>query len=122
VGAYARSWRDRLREGAARLLATAAIAVALAALAVLVLDRGRASGGLRPLRDDGTLRFVARYELERIRSALEVYRLERGAYPTSLGALVDEGLLRTRDLAYPWSRPYWYRQDGDGYRLLPPVE
>jgi hypothetical protein len=122
VGAYARGWRDRLREGAARLLATAAIAVALAALAVLALDRGRASGGLRPLRDDGVERFVARYEQERIRSALEVYRLERGAYPGSLDALVDAGLLRPRDLTYPWRRPWWYRAAGGDYRLLPPVE
>jgi hypothetical protein len=123
VGAYARDWRDRVRRGAARVLATVAIAAALAALVVLVAGSG--AGGpraVRPLRDDRAERFVSRYQIERLRAALEVYRVEHGAYPESLAALVEAGLARPRDLSYPWVDPYAYRRDGDGYRLLPPVE
>ncbi len=123
VGAYARSWRERVRRGAARVLATVAIALALAVLVVLVTGGG--TGGAwerRPLGDNRAERFVSRAQVERLRAALEVYRVENGAYPESLQALVDAGLVRTRDLSYPWTTPYAYRRAGDGYRLLPPVE
>ena len=123
VGAYARTWRDRVRRGAARVLATVAIALALAALVVLVTGGGAGGAwGRRPLGDNRAERFVARSQMERLRAALEVYRVEHGAYPDALQALVDAGLARPRDLSYPWSSPYAYRRDGDGYRLLPPVE
>ncbi|HTP50452.1 MAG TPA: DUF4388 domain-containing protein [Anaeromyxobacteraceae bacterium] len=124
VGAYARDWEHRLREGASRLLATAAIALALAALGFFVTERGLAVDptGVYGFHDNRAEMFLARWQLERIRSALEIYRLERGHYPDALGALVEEGLLGQRDLRYPWTRGYWYRRDGEGYRLLPPVE
>jgi hypothetical protein len=123
VGAYARDWRERVRRGAAGLLATVAIAVALAAL-VLVVIGGGASGGaaLRPVDDNRVERFVSRYQVERLRAALEVYRVENGAYPPDLDALVDAGLARPRDLRYPWSQAYAYRRQGDGYLLAPPLE
>ncbi len=124
VGAYARDWQQRLRQGASRLLATAAIALALAALAFAVTERGAAVDpmGVQGFRDNRAEMFLARFQLERIRGALEVYRLERGQYPDALGALIDTGLLAPRDLRYPWTEDYWYRRQGDGYRLLPPVE
>ena len=124
VGAYARDWQQRLRQGATRLLATAAIALALAGLGFFVTERGHAldpSGG-HAFRDNRPELFVARAQLERLRSALEVYRLEQGEYPEALASLVEADLLAPRDLRYPWSQPYWYRRDGKGYRLLPPVE
>ena len=121
VGAYARGWRDRVRRGASQVAATVAIALALAALVVLVTGSA-GSSALRPLDDNRGERFVSRYQIERLRSALEVYRVETGAYPERLDTLVDAGLARRRDLSYPWSQEYAYRRQGDGYRLLPPVE
>jgi hypothetical protein len=124
VGAYARDWQQKLRRGATRLLATAAIALALAALAFVVTGSGQAldPAGGQAFRDNRAERFLARWQLERIRSALQVYRLENGTYPAALSALVEAGLLAPRDLRYPWEQEYWYRRDGEGYRLLPPVE
>ena len=121
VGAYARGWRDRVRRGASQVLATVAIALALAALVVLATGSVGTSA-MRFLDDNRGERFVSRYQMERLRSALEVYRLENGAYPESLDALVEVGLARPRDLRYPWSQAYAYGRQGDGYRLLPPVE
>jgi hypothetical protein len=123
VGAYARSWQERVRRGAAGVLATAAIAVALAALALLVLGAGVEGRSASRLVDDNRVeRFVSRYQLERLRAALEVYRVENGVYPPSLEALVETGLARPRDLRYPWSQAYAYRRQGDRYLLAPPVE
>ena len=124
VGAYARDWQQKLRQGASRLLATAVIALALASLAFLVSERGMAEDpmGVRGFRDNRPEIFLARYQLARIRAALEVYRLERGQYPEALPSLVEAGLLSPRDLRYPWTREYFYRADPAGYRLLPPVE
>ena len=123
VGAYARSWQERVRRGAAGVLATAAIAVALAALALLVLGAGVEGRSASRLVDDNRVeRFVSRYQLERLRSALEVYRVENGVYPPNLDALVETGLARPRDLRYPWSQAYAYRRQGDRYLLAPPVE
>ncbi len=123
VGAYARSWQERVRRGAAGVLATVAIAVALAALVLAGLGGGsREPSALHPLDDNRAQRFVSRYQVERLRSALEVYRVENGTYPTSLDALVETGLARPRDLRYPWSETYAYRREGDGYLLAPPVE
>ena len=123
VEAYARNWKERVRRGAAGVLATVAIAVALAAL-VLVVTGGGAHGrsALRPVDDNRAERFVSRYQLERLRAALEVYRVENGVYPASLDALVESGLARPRDLRYPWSQAYAYRRQGNGYLLAPPVE
>jgi hypothetical protein len=122
VGARARSWQERVRRGAAGAFATVAIAVALAALVVIVTGGGAAGTAPRPIDDNRVERFVSRYQVERLRAALEVYRVETGAYPDRLGALVEAGLARPRDLRYPWSQPYAYRRDGDGYLLAPPVE
>jgi hypothetical protein len=126
VGAYARDWRKRLRAGAARVGATLAMAAALAGLAAWVEARGLGFGdtrGAEPLRDNAAQRFLARYQLSRLRGALEVYRLERGEYPERLGALVEAGLAAERDLRYPWNQEYHYRRTAEGrFVLLPPVE
>jgi hypothetical protein len=126
VGAYARDWQNRLRAGAARVGATLAIAAALAGLAAWVEERGLAFGDARGgevLRDNTPQRFLARYQLSRLRGALEVYRLERGAYPERLDELVEAGLAGERDLRYPWSQEYHYRRRPEGrFVLLPPVE
>ena len=69
-------------------------------------------------------RFLARYQLARLRGALEVYRLERGEYPAALGALVEAGLTTARDLRHPWSqRVLSTGATAEGrFVLLPPVE
>ncbi len=123
VGAYARDWRGRVRRGAAGVLATVVIAGALAALVLVVQGGGFAGAGAsRPVEDDRVVRFVARYQAERLRAALEVYRVETGAYPAALEALVEAGLATSRDLRYPWTGPWVYRRQGDGYLLAPPLE
>ncbi|HET8734395.1 MAG TPA: DUF4388 domain-containing protein [Anaeromyxobacteraceae bacterium] len=126
VGAYARDWQNRLKAGAVRAGATLAIAAALAGLAAWVDARGLGFGdhrGAEALRDNSAQRFLARYQLSRLRAALEVYRLERGEYPERLRELVDAGLAADRDLRYPWSQEYHYRRGAEGrFVLLPPVE
>ncbi|HEY6003305.1 MAG TPA: DUF4388 domain-containing protein [Anaeromyxobacter sp.] len=125
VGAYAGDWQGRLRRGVARVVATLAVAAALASIAYWADRRGVAFGsqGSAALRDNAAQRFLARYQMERLRGALEVYRLERGEYPEALPALVDAGLASPADLRYPWSQDYHYRRKPGGrFVLLPPVE
>jgi hypothetical protein len=125
VGAYARDWTLRLRQGAARLLGTVAIAAALAGLVYWVAERGSSwgdSGAVRPFQDVAAQRFLARYQLARLSSAIEIYRLERGDYPPDLGALVEAGLASPRDIRYPWTKDYHYRKKEGGFVLLDPVE
>ena len=80
-------------------------------------------GGGVALRDNVAPRFLARYQLARLRGALEVYRVEKGQYPERLEELVEVGLVSPRDLRHPWSQPYHYRRRPDGgFVLLSPVE
>lgn len=125
VVGYAADWQARIRAGAVRVLATVAIAAAVAGIGFWVDQRGLAWGrpaGGPTLGDDTARRFLAAYQLERLKGALEVYRLERGEYPEQLGQLVDAELASARDLRYPWSTPYFYRRDADRFVLLPPIE
>jgi hypothetical protein len=125
VGAYAHEWQARLRRGVARVLATVAMAAALAALVTWADRRGLSGGEAGPgaVGDNAAQRFLARYQVERLRGALEVYRLERGEYPDALGRLVEADLASARDLRYPWTAEYYYRRAGqDRFVLLPPVE
>jgi hypothetical protein len=125
AGAYAKSWRARLRAGATGLLATVAIAAIVAGIAFWVDERGlgaAAQDGV-PVSDEAPRRFLARYQLERLRGALEVYRFERGEYPAALGALVEAGLVSPSDLRFPWRSEYYYRRRPEGrFVLLPPLE
>jgi uncharacterized protein DUF4388 len=124
VGAHAQDGWARLRTGAARVLATLAVAAALAGLAYWADPRGLIAGADgASLGDNGAQRFLARCQVARLRGALEVYRLERGEYPAALGALVDAGLTNRRDLRHPWANEYFYRRGADGgFVLLPPIE
>jgi hypothetical protein len=125
VGAYAHDWQARVRRGATRVVATLAMAAALAGMAYWADRRGLVFGGEAgtALRDNSAQRFLARYQLERLRGALEVYRLERGEYPEALAALVEAELARPSDLSYPWAHEYYYRRKPGGrFVLLPPVE
>jgi hypothetical protein len=123
---YARGWRQRLREGAARVLATLAIAAALAGLGFWLKGRGFGPGepaGGVTFQDNAARRFIARAQTARLATALEIFRLERGEYPEDLDALVEAGIVAPRDLRYPWSRAYHYRRTAQGgFLLLPPVE
>jgi hypothetical protein len=125
VGAYATEWPARLRRVAARALATVAVAAALAGIVYWADRHGLVFGGSggTVLHDNAAQRFLARFQMERLRGALEVYRLERGEYPDALSALVDAGLASPGDLRYPWRQDYHYRRKPGGrFVLLPPVE
>jgi len=117
---YARGWRERVRRGVVGLAATVGLAAVLAAIAWVIGERGLAPAP--GLRDNSGQRFLAAHQLGRLRGALEVYRLEKGSFPERLGDLVGVGLASERDLRYPWTGPYYYRRDREGYVLLPPVE
>jgi hypothetical protein len=126
VGAYARDLRHRTRTWLVRGAATGVIAVALAGLALWVDQRGIALGevgGGAVLRDNLAPRYLARYQLARLRGALDVFRVEKGQYPERLEELVESGLVSSRDLRHPWSQPYHYRRRPEGgFVLLSPVE
>jgi hypothetical protein len=123
VGAYALDWQARIRRATMRAAATVAIAAALAGIAYWADRRGLAAAGGASVGDNAAQRFLARYQLERLRGALEVYRVEKGEYPERLPQLVEAGLASPRDLEYPWAQPYYYRRRAEGrFVLLPPVE
>ncbi len=120
VGAYALDWQARIRRATARVAATVAVAAALAGIAYSADRRGL---GGAAVGDNAAQRFLARYQIERLRGALEVYRVERGEYPERLPQLVEAAIVSRRDLAYPWAQEYYYRRTADGrFVLLPPVE
>jgi len=126
VGAYARSLQHRSRTWLVRGATTGVIAVALAGLALWVDHRGQVAGqggGAIVLRDNLAPRYLARYQLARLRGALDVFRVEKGQYPERLEELVDAGLVSWRDLRRPWSQPYHYRRRAEGgFVLLSPLE
>jgi Domain of unknown function (DUF4388) len=122
VGEYARSWRERIQRGAAGLAATVALAGALAGAAWAASERDLAVRRDGALRDQATQRFLARYEISRLRGALEVWRLENGTYPDGLEALVESGLCERAEVRYPFDETYVYRRTAGGdYVLLPPL-
>ncbi|HEU4385859.1 MAG TPA: DUF4388 domain-containing protein [Anaeromyxobacteraceae bacterium] len=124
-GGYSRTVGQRLRQGVASVVATLAVAAALAGLGYWLSEQGFGPGEStagRAYRDNGVQRFLSRYQSARLSSALEIYRLERGEYPKELGALVEAGIVAARDLRFPWSQPYHYRRTAEGFVLLPPVE
>ncbi len=122
VGAYALDWQARIRRGTTRVAATVAIAAALAGIAYWT-DRSGLSTSGGAVGDNAAQRFLARYQLDRLRGALEVYRIEKGEYPERLPQLVEAGLASARDLSYPWAEEYYYRRKPGGrFVLLPPVE
>ncbi|GEJ56194.1 DUF4388 domain-containing protein [Anaeromyxobacter diazotrophicus] len=123
VGAYARSWRQRLRRGAAGLAATALLSGALAGGAWLAAERHRATVHAGPSLEEGAAqRLLARHQLARLAGALEVWRLERGSYPQRLAELVEADLAAPADLRWPWREEYHYRRTPDGgFVLLPPL-
>jgi hypothetical protein len=126
VGAYARDLRQRTRTWLVRGATTGAIAVALAGLVLWVDQRGDAGGELGErvdLHDNVAPRYLARYQMARLRGALDVYRVEKGRYPERIEELVEAGLVAARDLRHPWSQPYHYRRLPEGgFVLLSPVE
>jgi Domain of unknown function (DUF4388) len=122
VGAYARSWRERLGRGAAGLAATLALAAKAAPARTPASERNLPRDRDRALVDQAVQRFLARYQLARLRGALEVWRLENGTYPDVLDALVESGLCEPADLRYPFGEAYAYRRAAEGgFVLLPPL-
>ena len=64
---------------------------------------------------------IGRSQISRIRYALDIYRAENGAMPDNLGQLVQAGLLKPRDLRFPWQQVYYYQRRDAGYELLRPL-
>lgn len=65
--------------------------------------------------------YIAETQLDVIRRALDVFRLQKGAYPEQLGELAEAGILRERDLKFPFSTSYYYRREGERYVLMAPL-
>lgn len=65
--------------------------------------------------------YLAETQLDVIRRALDVFRLQQGSYPTTLDELTEAGILRDRDLRYPFASTYYYRREGASYVLMPPL-
>lgn len=63
----------------------------------------------------------AETQLRVIRRSLELYRFETGQYPPALATLVERGLLTSRDIHFPFNRPYFYKVEDGSVVLLPPV-
>lgn len=123
VGKYARSWRARIKRGAAGLTATVLLALALVGVGWLVAQRNPARGAVSTVGGGAIGRFLERYRTARISGALEIWRLEHGSYPERLALLVDVRLLDRADLRCPM-RPgeyYYRRKAGGGFVLLPPL-
>jgi hypothetical protein len=78
---------------------------------------------------DGTIRYsptivhrhVSESQLRVLRRALEVYRLQTGHYPGTLEDLVKSGVVASRDIRFPYDRPYFYRIEESKPILLPPI-
>ncbi|MEL6545069.1 MAG: hypothetical protein AAFQ82_10620, partial [Myxococcota bacterium] len=79
-------------------------------------------GESRGYQSQALERQLSRARIEVIRRGLEVYRARHGRYPESLETLAQTGLVRPRDLQFPWSRAYYYEREEGGYRLLRPLE
>jgi hypothetical protein len=125
VGAYATGWKARLRSLAVKAVSTLAIAAALAGIVTWIDQRALAASGPGSVavHDDAPRRLVSRYALARLRGALEIFRVEKGQYPASLEELVEAGLVKRRELSYPWDSPFFYRRAPEGgFVLLPPLE
>jgi hypothetical protein len=113
----------RVSAVASRVVATIAMAAALAALVYWFDQRALAAQGETWVRDNAAQRFLSRYQVARLEAALEVYRLERGELPENLRDLVEAGIVDATDLRHPWEQPFYYRRTAEGgYVLLPPVE
>ena len=124
VEAYARSWKERVRRGAAGVLATVAIAVALATLASSSSSaaerRGRSA--LRPSTTTGSsgsspaTRWSGcgrRWRCTGSRTAPIRRAWMRSSRPAWRARATS---------AIPWCQAYAYRRQGSGYLLAPPVE
>jgi len=113
----------RVSAVASRVVATMAMAAALAALVYWLDQHALAAQGETAVRDNAAQRMLARYQQARLGAALEVYRLERGEFPQGLGDLVEAGIVDGADLRHPFTQPYYYRRTAaGGFVLLPPVE
>lgn len=98
-----------------------------AAVGALTFATTRLEGGLlhaAPLSTPASVLRDAQGQvgLSRLHRALGIHRAERGQYPLQLQDLVDHGLLLERDLSFPFTSPYSYRQNADGtYALALPL-
>ena len=63
---------------------------------------------------------LGRHSQDRLERALELYFLEQGRFPASLDKLPEEGLLRAREVSFPWEDPFAFRSRGDEYSLRRP--
>ena len=103
---------------------TSAATVLLTAYLLASTSRNLSGRGEQDLvyRPDPVADRLATTQIKVLKRALEVYRFQTGSYPLSLDELVEGGFIRTRDVRYPFSTPYFYRVNEAGeIVLLPPI-
>jgi hypothetical protein len=104
-----------------------AISATLVVGACWLLTRAPTQLGLRqsassvPVRSQTVAAHVAEAQLRVLRRALDLYRFNHGSYPEKLDLLVGAGLLRERDLRFPFREPYYYAVVNGVPELLPPL-
>lgn len=82
---------------------------------------GQSIGGEARLRSSTVESHLATTQIRVLTRALEVYRLNTGRYPERLEELAESGLVRARDLRFPFARTYVYRLRDGAPVILPPL-
>ena len=124
VGAYARTWQDRLRSWRGpRRSPRVAIAVALAAAGSWAGQRAAGcgpGGAARPVGDNGAARFLARYQLARLRGGAGGLPAGERRVPGPARRRWSRPGWRGRGTsATPGARPYHYRRQPEGALRAP---
>ncbi|MHB8418973.1 MAG: DUF4388 domain-containing protein [Myxococcales bacterium] len=124
LGLGAKSLKERAVAIVTRLGMTAVVVAVVSGLSYLLNVQDVATGDRdRAFADRTAQHLLAGTELRRIDAALAVFRLEKGAFPERLEELAHAGLIRPKDLQYPYGAAYFYRRIGEAsYVLLPPIE
>ncbi len=100
------------------LVVAAAAGLSIASPTLRILTGTRAPYGYWDLSVQSELSVGQEQKLAR---ALAVYHTRFGRYPDSLDELVKAGMLRQRDLVFPWQHPYHYARAANSYQLLRPL-
>lgn len=116
---------SRWRPGTWLLQAVSSAALVIVGIAMVGVFDGRQLGlelgTTLHYRDSAFAGYLAETQLDVLRRGLDVYRLEKGTYPDSLRALSQAGIVRERDLRFPFVLDYYYRKDGERYVLMAPL-
>ena len=114
-----------LRSFCVRLALTAAVATLMT---LVVRGAGAVEGGaladdIPRVQSEAIIDKLGEVGRARLATALETQRLLAGQYPKNLDELVDAGLVRVKDLTFPYVNRYVYRvhDNGDGFDLALPL-